>query len=288
LRTAAELVVNGVLLGGIYALMACGLNLIFGVMRVINFAHGEFLAIGALMTVSIVVGLGLPFPVALVVVPIAMAVLGVLIQTFLIRHVVDAPIIMSLLLTYAVSTVLVNAAILIWGGGFQGLPTVLGGSVEIFGLYLSKSRLVAFLMAMLISIGVYVFLNTNIIGKAIRAVSQAPEIATISGISVERMRNLTFALGAAMAGAAGVLIAPMFASEPQLGVRFLIKAFAVIIIGGMGSYTGAIAAALLLGIVEVVGSYWLGQVFGTALLYGLMLAVLLVRPRGLMGVGAKL
>ncbi|MGE0718152.1 MAG: branched-chain amino acid ABC transporter permease [Alphaproteobacteria bacterium] len=287
MRIAAELVVNGILLGGLYALMACGLNLIFGVMKVINFAHGEFLAIGALSTVWLVVGLQLPFWVALVLVPIGMGALGVVVQTTLIRRVADGPMIMSLLLTYALSTILVNVAILIWGGGFRGLPGVLGGSFDIMGLHLSRARLLAFAVAMAASIGVWVFLNTHIIGKAIRAVSQEPEIATISGISVEWVRNLTFGLGAAMAGAAGVLIAPMFASEAQLGVRFLIKAFAVIIIGGMGSYTGAMAAAIFLGVVEVVGGYWLGQIFGTALLYGLMLAVLLVRPRGLLGIGAR-
>lgn len=288
MNIAAELVINGLLLGGVYALMACGLNLIFGVMRVINFAHGEFLAIGALLTVSIVIGFGLPFIVALVVVPVLLGGFGVLIQSMLIRRVADGPMIMSLLLTYALSTIMVNAAILVWGGGFRGLPGVMGGSIDVFGVNVSIARLVAFLIAMAISIVVYIFLNTSITGKAIRAVSQEPEIAVISGISVEKMRNLAFGLGAAMAGAAGVLIAPLFASEPQLGVRFLIKAFAVIIIGGMGSYLGAMVAAILLGLVEVVGSYWLGQTFGTALLYALMLAVLIVRPRGLFGVGARI
>lgn len=285
---AVELVTNGILLGGVYALMACGLNLIFGVMRVINFAHGEFLAIGALLTVSIVIGFGLPFVVALVVVPILIGALGVLAQSLLIRRVADGPMIMSLLLTYALSTILVNAAIVVWGGGFRGLPGVMGGSIDLFGVPVSVSRLVAFLIAMAISVAIYVFLNTSITGKAIRAVSQDPDIAVISGIPVERMRNLAFGLGAAMAGAAGVLIAPLFASEPQLGVRFLIKAFAVIIIGGMGSYLGAMLAAILLGLVEVLGGYWLGQTFGTALLYSLMLAVLIVRPRGLFGVGARI
>lgn len=285
---AVELIINGILLGGVYALMACGLNLIFGVMRVINFAHGEFLAIGALLTVSIVIGFGLPFIVALIAVPILLGALGVLVQSMLIRPVADGPMIMSLLLTYALSTILVNAAIIVWGGGFHGLPGVMGGSIELFGIPISVSRLVAFLIAMAISIAIYAFLNTSITGKAIRAVSQDPDIAVISGIPVEKMRNLAFGLGAAMAGAAGVLIAPLFASEPQLGVRFLIKAFAVIIIGGMGSYLGAMLAAVLLGLVEVVGSYWLGQTFGTALLYSLMLAVLIVRPRGLFGVGARI
>jgi branched-chain amino acid transport system permease protein len=118
-------------------------------------------------------------------------------------------------------------------------------------------------------------------------VSQAPELAVISGISIDTVRNVTFALGAAMAGLAGVLLAPTFASDPQLGARFGIKAFAVIIVGGMGSYPGAMLAAILLGILEVFGGYWFGQVVGSALLFLVMLLVLLVRPRGLLGIGVR-
>lgn len=283
-----ELLVGGILLGGLYALMAGGLNLIFGVMRVINFAHGEFLAIGALTTVSIVAGLKLPFWVALVVVPAGAALLGLLIQVTVIRRLVDAPLIMSLLATYAISTILVNASILIWGGGYRGLPNVLAGSVNLLGVDVSVSRLVAFAVALATSLAVWWFLRATRTGRAIRSVAQAPELAVISGISVERVRNITFALGSAMAGLAGVLIAPTFASDAQLGSRFLIKAFAVIIVGGMGSYPGAIAAAMLLGVLEVFGGYAFGQVIGSAILYLIMIAVLLVRPRGLLGVGTRL
>ncbi len=254
----AELLVGGILLGGVYALMACGLNLIFGVMRVINFAHGDILAIAALSTVSIAVGFKLPFWVAVVVVPIGCAVLGALIHVVILRRIEGAPMIMSLLATYALSTILVNVAILIWGGGYSGLPGVLGGSVRLFG------------------------------GRAVRSVSQAPELASISGIAVERVRLAVFSLGTAMAGLAGVLVAPAFAIDPQLGSRFIIKAFAVIIVGGMGSYPGAILAALLLGVIEVVGSYLAGAVIGSAFLFLLMLAVLLIRPRGLLGAGVRL
>jgi branched-chain amino acid transport system permease protein len=134
---------------------------------------------------------------------------------------------------------------------------------------------------------VWWILESTRFGRAVRSVSQAPELAIISGISIERIRNATFALGSAMAGLAGVLLAPTFASDPQLGARFIVKAFAVIIVGGMGSYPGAIVAALLLGIVEVYSGYWFGAIIGSAMLYVLMLVVLLVRPRGLLGVGMR-
>src|SRR5258707_6991677 len=143
-----ELLIGGILLGGVYALMACGLNLIFGVMRVINFAHGDILAIAALSTVSIAVGFKLPFWVAVVVVPIGCAVLGALIHVVILRRIEGAPMIMSLLATYALSTILVNVAILIWGGGYSGLPGVLGGSVRLFGINVSISRLVSLGLAL--------------------------------------------------------------------------------------------------------------------------------------------
>jgi branched-chain amino acid transport system permease protein len=282
-----ELLIGGLLLGGLYALMACGLNLIFGVMRVINFAHGEFMAIGALSTVSLVAGYAFPFWLALLLVPMLTAAIGLVIHRLVLQRLANAPMIMSLLATYAISTILVNLSILTWGGGYRGLPGVLDGSIRLLGVSVSISRLVAFLVALGVSLAVWWVLEKTRFGRAVRSVSQAPELAEISGISIERVRNATFALGAAMAGMAGVLMAPTFASDPQLGVRFLIKAFAVIIVGGMGSYPGAIAAALLLGVIEVFGGYFTGAIIGSALLFLLMLAVLLVRPRGLLGVGAR-
>jgi branched-chain amino acid transport system permease protein len=137
------------------------------------------------------------------------------------------------------------------------------------------------------TLGVWGFLQSTRFGKAIRAVSQAPELAVISGISIDQVRNVTFALGAAMAGLAGVLLAPMFASDAQLGTRFGIKAFAVIIVGGMGSYPGAMLAALLMGLLEVFAGYLYGQVMGAAAMFLAMLIVLIVRPRGIFGIGAR-
>ena len=282
-----ELLIAGILLGGLYALMACGLNLVFGVMRVINFAHGDLLAIGALTTVTIVTGLHLPFFVAIVAVPLLTAGLGLAMQVLVLRRLADGPMIMSLLATFAISTILINVAILIWGGGYRGLPGVLGGSVHLLGYDVALSRLVSFLVAMATTLLVWWFLQNTRFGRAIRSVSQAPELAVINGISIDTVRNVTFALGAAMAGLAGVLLAPTFASDPQLGARFGIKAFAVIIVGGMGSYPGAMLAALLLGVLEVFGGYWFGQVIGSAMLFLVMLVVLLVRPRGILGMGVR-
>jgi branched-chain amino acid transport system permease protein len=282
-----ELLVGGILLGGVYALMACGLNLIFGVMRVINFAHGDIVAVAALSTVSIAVGFKLPFWVAIVVVPLGCAIFGALIHVLILRRIEGAPLIMSLLATYALSTIIVNVAILIWGGGYSGLPGVLGGSVRLLGVNISISRLVSFACALGVSLAVWWLLEFTRFGRAVRSVSQAPELASISGIAIERVRLTTFALGTAMAGLAGVLVAPAFAIDPQLGSRFIIKAFAVIIVGGMGSYPGAILAALILGVIEVVGSYLAGAVIGSAFLFLLMLGVLLIRPRGLLGAGIR-
>jgi branched-chain amino acid transport system permease protein len=284
----AELLVGGILLGGVYALMACGLNLIFGVMRVINFAHGDILAVAALSTISIVVGFKLPFWVAIAIVPIGSAALGMGLYLLVLRRIEGAPLIMSLLATYALSTILVNVAILIWGGGYSGLPGVFVGAIKVFGINVSISRLVSCAVALAVSLAVWWMLEYTRFGRAVRSASQAPELAVISGISIERVRLATFALGTAMAGLAGVLVAPAFAVDPQLGSRFIIKAFAVIIVGGMGSYPGAILAALLLGVVEVVGSYFAGAVIGLAFLYLIMLGVLLVRPRGLLGAGIRI
>ncbi|WP_207482174.1 branched-chain amino acid ABC transporter permease [Arenibaculum pallidiluteum] len=282
-----ELLIAGILLGGLYALMACGLNLVFGVMRVINFAHGDLIAVGALTTVSIVAGYNLPFAVAIVVVPLLAAAIGLAMQVLVIRRIADGPMIMSLLATFALSTIIVNVSILIWGGGYRGLPGVLGGSFRFLGQDIALSRMVSFLVAMAATLGVWWFLQNTRFGRAIRSVSQAPELATINGISIDAVRNVTFALGAAMAGLAGVLLAPTFASDPQLGARFGIKCFAVIIVGGMGSYPGAMLAALLLGVIEVFSGYVMGQVIGSAILFLIMLTVLLVRPRGLLGLGVR-
>ena len=282
-----ELLVAGILLGGLYALMACGLNLVFGVMRVINFAHGDILAVGALTAVSIVAGMQLPYLIALLVVPVLAATIGLAMQWFVIRRIIDGPMIMSLLATFAMSAIIVNAALLIWGGGYSGLPNVLSGSIGLLGLDIPLARLVSFAVAMSVTIGVWWFLKVARFGKAIRAVSQAPELAVISGISISLVRNVTFALGAAMAGLAGVLLAPTFAADAQMGARFGIKAFAVIIVGGMGSYPGAMVAAILMGILEVFSGYLIGQVLASATVYLAMLVALVLRPRGLFGIGVR-
>lgn len=282
-----ELLLSGILLGGVYALIACGLNLIFGVMRVINFANGDLLALGALLAVTLVLSFDLPYVVALFLVPLIAAAIGLVMHGLVIRKIIEGPMIMSLLATFALSMIVVNVSLLVWGGGFYGLPQVLSGSVFFLGQDVPLARLVSFLLAMFAALTIWWFLQKTRFGKAIRAVSQAPELAVVSGISIERVRYVTFALGTGMAGLAGVLMAPMFAVDAQFGVRVGIKAFAVIIIGGMGSYPGAMVGALLIGVMEVFAGYMFGQVIGAACVFLAMLVVLIFRPSGIFGIGAR-
>lgn len=249
-----ELLLSGILLGGVYALIACGLNLIFGVMRVINFANGDLLALGALLAVTLVLSFDLPYVVALFLVPLIAAAIGLAMHGLVIRNVIEGPMIMSLLATFALSMIVVNVSLLVWGGGFYGLPQVLSGSVSFLGQDVPLARLVSFLLAMFAALTIWWFLQKTRFGKAIRAVSQAPELAVVSGISI---------------------------------VRVGIKAFAVIIIGGMGSYPGAMVGALLIGVMEVFAGYMFGQVIGAACVFLAMLVVLIFRPSGIFGIGAR-
>lgn len=280
---AVELIVSGLLLGGIYALLAVGLNLIFGVMRVVNFAHGELLMLGAMATawLSLVHGVH-PF-IGLVGVSIVIYLFGDVVQRLLIERLVEGPPVMSLLATFGLSILLVNLGLLIWGGSFLSLPGFLTGTVVIGELVLPHGRLVPFVIAMTLTFGVYLFLKKHSLGKAMRAVSQRAEMAEVCGIDAAKVRRFTFAVGSAMAAVAGALLVPIFAVDFQMGERFVLKAFSIVIIGGLGSYSGAFIGALLVGIVEVAGGYVTSASSAEAMIYALMIAVLLVRPQGLLG-----
>ena len=283
----AEFLIGGILLGGVYALMACGLNLIFGVMRVINFAHGDILAVAALSTVSIVVGFKLPFWLAVVVVPLGCALLGVLIHLLVLRRIEGAPMIMSLLATYALSTIIVNVAILIWGGGYSGLPGVLSGSIRLLGVNVSVSRLVSFACAISVSLAVWWLLQFTRFGRAIRSASQAPELASISGIAVDQVRLATFALVPAWPDLPACWSRRLSPSIPSSAPASSSRRSQ----SSSSAAWAAIPAPFWLrccsASIEVVGSYFAGAVIGSAFLFLLMLGVL-GRPRGLLGAGVRI
>jgi branched-chain amino acid transport system permease protein len=276
--------ISGLLLGGVYALLAGGLNLIFGVMRVINLAHGELLMLGAYTTFWLFARTGMnPVLSLLLSVPL-LFLLGALLQRLLVSRVVRRPLLISLLLTFGLSLFLTGLAQQLWTNDFRSVP-YLSGAFDLggLGLTVSRPRLVAFAVALALSAATYAFLRWGRWGRALRATAQNPDAALACGVDVDRARLLAFALGAALAGAAGTLAAFMYTVFPEMGHTFMLKAFAVIVLGGMGSFAGAFLAALLLGLVEAFAAYWTTTQIAEALIYLLLVLALLLRPNGLFG-----
>jgi branched-chain amino acid transport system permease protein len=276
-----QVVISGLLAGSLYAMVALGLGLIFGVMRVLNVAHGPLLMLGAYTTFWLFHWAGLnPYLSLLVSMPLLFLV-GVALQRLLVRRVVDAPELSSLLLTFGVSIALVNLAQLAFTSDLRSVE-FLTGSFLVGPLALSKPRLAACAFAIAITLGAFVFLKSTRLGKAIRAVSQSREVAQVCGIDVQRIHLLAFGFGTALAAAGGSLVAVMVAIQPEMGQIYTFKSFLVIVLGGAGNYPGALLGGLLLGLVEQLASLFLTTQVNEAVAYVLLVLVLLVRPTGLL------
>jgi branched-chain amino acid transport system permease protein len=281
--TLLQLLVGGLLLGGVYALAAAGLNLVFGVMRVVNFAHGDLMMLGAYTAFWLYSLSGVnPIVALLIVAPLLFGV-GWLAQRFLVERVVGQPPLMSLILLWGVSLVVANLALYLWTSNARSIPYFSGG-IDLQGISVSRSRGIAFVLALGLSVGVWLFLQRTRWGKAIRATAQSSEMALVCGIDVRRVRMLTFGLAAAMAGAAGNLIITLLSINPGIGPSFLLKAFTIIVIGGLGSFPGAFIGALIVGIVESLAAYAINTQAADAVVYFALILFLLVRPGGVMGV----
>lgn len=281
-----QVVVSGLLAGALYSLVALGLALIFGVMRVINVAHGTLLTLGAYTTFWWFHLLGVnPYLSLLVSMPL-MFLLGVLLQRTLVTRVVDAPELSSLLLTFGISIALVNGAQLAFTSDLRSVE-FLTGAYLVGRIALSKSRLVAFAFAVAITALAYWFLQRTKLGKAIRATSQSREVAMVCGINVERVHLYTFGIASALAAAGGSLVAVMFAIQPEMGQVYTFKSFLVIVLGGAGNYPGALLGGMLLGLVEQLSSLFLTTQLSEAVAYVLLVLVLLLRPTGLLGGRAR-
>jgi branched-chain amino acid transport system permease protein len=277
-----QVVISGVLAGALYAMVALGLALIFGVMRVINIAHGPLQMLGAYTTYFLWSAFGLnPYLSLLVSMPLLFAI-GAVVQRTLVFRVVDAPELSSLLLTFGISIALVNLAQLAFTSDLRAVEYLTGSWVA--GPFaLSKARAIAFLFAAGISAGAFLFLGYTRLGKAIRATSQSREVAMVCGINVARIHLLAFGLAGALAAAGGSLIAVMVAIQPEMGQIWTFKSFLVIVLGGAGNYPGALLGGMLLGLVEQLASLFLTAQLSEAVAYVLLVLVLLVRPTGLLG-----
>ncbi len=277
-----QVVISGLLAGALYSMVALGLALIFGVMRVINVAHGTILMLGAYTTFWWFRLLGVnPYLSLLASMPL-MFLLGVLLQRALVRRVVDAPELSSLLLTFGISIALVNVVQYFWSSDVRSVE-FLTGSFVVGPFAFSKSRLVSFAFAVGLTAFAFWFLQTTKLGKAIRATSQSREVAMVCGVDVERIHLYAFGMASALAAAGGSLVAVMVAIQPEMGQIYTFKSFLVIVLGGAGNYPGALLGGMLLGLVEQLSSLFLTAQVSEAVAYVLLVLVLLLRPTGLLG-----
>jgi branched-chain amino acid transport system permease protein len=275
-------IVSGLLSGGVYAMIALGMALIFGVMRVINVAHGTLLMLGGYATYWLFALYGLnPFLSLLISFPL-LFVVGLLLQRFFVSRVVGAPELSSLILTFGLSIFITNMAVLTWTSDYRSVE-FLTGSFLLGPIAISKPRLVTFGFALLITVAAFVFLNKTKTGKAIRATSQHRELAQVCGINVRRIDLITFGLASGLAGAGGSLISVMYSIFPEMGRGYVFKSFLVIVLGGTGNYPGAFLGGLLLGVVEGLTSLLLTAQLSEVIAYVLLVLVLLIRPTGLLG-----
>jgi branched-chain amino acid transport system permease protein len=279
------LALTGLMWGGVYLLMAVGLNLIYGVMKVVNLAHGDFIVVGGLFAFSLfTVGHISPW-VALPVAAALLFIIGALVHRIVLEHInMGRPQgeLLTLLATFGLSYVVSNTALLIWGGQFESIP-FMQDALRIGSLSIARALVVCSVAAFVIALGVQFWLTRTPTGRLVRATAQSELGAASCGLNIQRVRLFTFALGSAMAGAAGVLIVLLIPFQATTGSFFTIQAFTLIALGSLGNYVGAIVAALILGLVEVSTSYFFGSNAASGVIYLLFICILIFRPQGLLG-----
>jgi branched-chain amino acid transport system permease protein len=273
---------NALMLGGTYTLLGIGLTLIFGIMRVVNFTHGELYAYGAYMMYALVMKLGVNFFLALVLATGLGVVLGGAIELSLLRRLRSTDIDVSMLVMIGAWIVMQNAEQLAWTGVAQSIASpFLAEPLVIGALSVSWNRVFVFAVAILLIVGTYFLVNRTKLGMAMRATFQDRETAALMGVPIERVHTATFALGSGLAAAAGALLGPIFVVTPTMGDLAAAKAFAIVILGGMGSLVGATVGGFILAFAEEIGVAYVSSGYRDAVGFLLIILILLFRPTGL-------
>lgn len=274
----------GVAIGCVYILLATGLNLIFGVMKVVNFAHGQLLMIGAYLTWTIAYASGLNAYAAIVVSMVIVALLGVVVERFTFRKVLGGDKLNEIFVSLGLIYIFENVAMLIWGTGSKQIVSPLSGlSLNLPSIAITYDRIVAVFVVIATLFAFGLLIQKTKIGLAMRATSQRNSTAMLMGINIEKIYMLTFAIGAALAAVAGGLYGIIFSFDFQVGAMPTIIAFAIIILGGLGSIKGAIVGGLLYGIAEQLATLFLGGIWGSAVAFAMLIIVLIIRPSGIFG-----
>ena len=264
----------GVAIGCIYILLATGLNIIFGVMKLVNFAHGQLLMIGAYIAFTATTALGLNVYLSILVAMGSVALIGILLERFTFRRVLGTDKLNEIFVSLGLIYVFENIANLLWGNAPKQIPSPLQGMQDLF---------LAISIVIVILVALFLLLRKTKIGLAMRATSQKSTASMLMGVNIEKVYIVTFALGAALAGASGALYGIIFPFSPTIGALPTIKAFAIIIIGGLGSIPGAVIGGLLYGIAENTAVYFLGGDWRDAIAFALLIIVLVIKPTGIFG-----
>jgi branched-chain amino acid transport system permease protein len=288
LETVAQAVINGLLIGGIYALVSIGVTLIFGVVKIVNFAQGEFVMIGMYISFFLSTYYGIDPLLSLAVSMPVLFIMGVLLQHFLIRRVLGLGDMPQIFLTFALSLLLMNLALLLFTANYRTLHTSYSDmALHLGGLYVPVAKLIAFVLAMVLSGILWVLLHTTDMGKAMRAAAQKPEVAMLMGINPNRVFAVATGVSLALAGAAGSLLMPFYPASPTAGQVFVLMAFVAVVLGTLGNIKGALIASLMMGVAESLGIQFVGADSGLIVVFALLLATLAFRPSGLAGGGAR-
>jgi branched-chain amino acid transport system permease protein len=277
-------IVLGLLIGGVYALLASGLTLIFGVMNVINIAHGSFLILAAFFAYSLWHSTGMDPLVTVAITTPAMFALGWAIYVLAVRRVRGAPPASSVLLTFSIALVIEGIMGLVWGNTSHTVrPAYFNQSFNIGSIFLPKAQVYGALLALAVLAALYVILNRTWLGRAIRASAANSPAARLVGVNVGAVAALTFAIGVATAGAGGSIVGVLYPFLPGAHYQWISRLLGIIVLGGMGSLPGALLGALLLGVAETLTVTYISPAWATAVPYAVIFVVLLVRPQGLLG-----
>ena len=279
-----EQLVHGLTLGAMYAMVAAGLALMFGVVRLINFAHGEFFMLGAYAFWYAFKEIGLPYALALAAATAAMALFGVAYHVTVVRAELTRTWHVQLIATLATSIVLTNLAMIVFGNQPKEVPTALStGVLALGGLRIAWQRLLVLVVVMAAFTGLQLFVMRTKTGKAMRAMSQNREACAVVGVDVQKVARVTFAISAGLAAVAAALVSPLFNIFPDMGALLTLKAFAAVIVGGLGYVKGAIAASFLIGVAESLAGGYISYSYKDAIAFVMMIAFLIWRPLGLFG-----
>jgi branched-chain amino acid transport system permease protein len=277
-------IVNGLLIGFIYSLIAIGLTLIWGVMNIVNFAHGDFLMLGMFTSFWLYTLYGVDPLFSIPVCTALLFILGLLIYRYIVSKVMKGPMLAQLVVTFGISIFLANLAVFLWTPDFRLIEKpLLHGTWDIGDIKLSVPKFVATIGSVIVSLFVFLFLRKTKTGKAILATEMDREAALLMGINTERINSISFALGSALVGVAGAFLSTYYYIYPQVGGTFGLIAFCVVALGGFGSIEGAFIAGIIVGLTQTLGGFFIDPAYKYAIVFLIYLITVWIRPQGLLG-----